>query len=71
MRPTMSIRRIVSRTAIQPLWAHLLRRKPGHATGNERTARPQDNRGRAEAGAKAQRVRLRPKARGRLSRRAY
>ncbi len=44
MRPTMSIRRIVSRTAIQPLWAHLLRRKPGHATGNERTARPQDGR---------------------------
>ena len=45
----------------------------GHAAGNERTARPQDGRGRAEAGAgaEAQRVRLRPKARGRLSRRAY
>ena len=38
----------------------------GHAAGNERTARPQDGRGRAEAGAEAQRVRLRPKARGRL-----
>ena len=30
----------------------------GHAAGNERTARPRDGRGRAEAGAKAQRVRL-------------
>ena len=30
----------------------------GHAAGNERTARPQDGRGRAEAGAEAQRVRL-------------
>ncbi len=30
----------------------------GHAAGNERTARPRDGRGRAEAGAEAQRVRL-------------